>query len=80
MLEQLRRSLISVEANIVEGYALRTAAHSRNHYRITFGSAAESDILLQDCLELGYLPADLVSKAQPTLDRCMRTLRGLMKS
>jgi four helix bundle protein len=33
---------VSVEANIVEGYALDTEALFRKHLRIAFGSAAEA--------------------------------------
>ncbi len=78
IMEQLRRAVISIEANIVEGHALRTPAYFKKHARIAFGSAAESEILLQDCLELEYLPEALVNETLPVLNRCMRTLRGLL--
>jgi four helix bundle protein len=43
LLHQLRKAVISVEANIVEGYALGTPGYRLKHYRIAFGSAAEAE-------------------------------------
>jgi len=51
-LEQLRRSSLSVELNIVEGYAFGRSARCRNHFRIAFGSAAESKALIELLSEL----------------------------
>src|SRR5213080_2869130 len=45
LFDQLKRASISVEANIVEGYALGTPALCRRHLRIAFGSAAEAECL-----------------------------------
>src|SRR6266498_29780 len=41
--DQLRRASLSVEANLVEGYALGTPGLCRRHLRIAFGSAAEAE-------------------------------------
>src|SRR5438552_17848386 len=60
LFDQLRRAAISVEANIVEGYALNTIALCRRHLRIAFGSAAEAECLLRLASELGYLPEESV--------------------
>src|SRR5207302_4392172 len=38
IVDQLRRAAVSVEANIVEGYALGTAAQFKRHLRIALGS------------------------------------------
>jgi four helix bundle protein len=80
LFEQLRRAVISIEANIVEGYALGTRPYMLKHFRIAFGSAAESECLLRDAVELAYLPAATLDDVQPLLDRCMQTLRGLLRS
>jgi len=78
LLEQLRRAVISIEANLVEGYALRTPGYFSKHVRIAFGSAAEAEILLRNAGELNYLPDALLGDVLPRLDRCMKTLRGLL--
>jgi four helix bundle protein len=52
-LEQLRRASLSVELNIVEGFACGRGARCRHHLRIAFGSAAESVALLDLLVELG---------------------------
>src|SRR3989449_631684 len=53
LLDQLRRAAISIEANIVEGYALSTPLQFRRHLRIALGSAAETECLIETASELG---------------------------
>ena len=79
LLEQLRRAVISIEANIVEGHALNTPRYRFKHARIAFGSAAEADVLFQDAAELDYLPAALHDEGQPLLLRSQRLLRGMLR-
>ena len=43
LFDQLRRAALSVEANVVEGYALGTPLQFRRHLRIALGSAAEAE-------------------------------------
>ena len=52
--DQLRRAIVSIEANIVEGYALRTPLLFRRHLRIALGSAAEAECLVRVCAEMEY--------------------------
>ena len=77
--DQLRRAAISVEANIVEGYALGTPAQFKRHLRIALGSAAETEILLELAAESGYLPADVIGRTQPLVDETIATLFGLLR-
>lgn len=79
LLNQLRRAVISIEANIVEGYALGTRPYFAKHIRIAIGSAAESEILALNASDLSYLSNSLVSRMMPLLDECFRTLRGLLR-
>jgi len=60
LIDQLRRAALSIEANIVEGYALGTATLFRRHARIALGSAAEAQCLVRNMGELGYMPIDPV--------------------
>ena len=78
--DQLRRAALSVEANIVEGYALGTSALCGRHLRIAFGSAAEAECLIRVADELGYLPPDTCKELEGLLGRAMQTLRRLMRN
>src|SRR2546428_10609666 len=62
--EQLRRAAISVEANIVEGYALTTPALYRRHLRIGMGSAAGAEWLARIAGELAYLSGGFVEQIE----------------
>ena len=78
--EQIRRSVVSVEANIVEGYALGTPLQCRRHLRIAMGSAAEAECLTRLAGELGYLGEDVVKQSEQQLGDTMRALHGLIRS
>src|SRR5262245_11654939 len=80
LFDQLKRAAVSVEANIVEGYALGTPALCRRHFRIALGSAAEAESLARLAGELGYLPAETVRDLETLLGNSMRALYGLMRS
>lgn len=80
LFDQLRRATISVEANIVEGYALGSPALYRRHLRIAFGSAAEAECLVRCASELEYLPRTVVDEITELLDGAMRTLHGLLRN
>jgi four helix bundle protein len=79
LFDQLRRAAISVEANIVEGYALGTPLQFRRHLRIAMGSAAEAECLARVAGELRYLPEDVVHELERLLERTMATLHGLLR-
>jgi four helix bundle protein len=76
---QIRRAAISVEANIVEGYALDSTMQFRKHLRIAMGSAAEAECLVRAAAELAYLPADAATEIENLLGGTMRVLRGLLR-
>ena len=79
ILDQLRRAVISIETNIVEGYALATQAQCRKHLWIAFGSAAESECLVRIVAELGYLDSAVTTELETLLAGTLRTLRGLLR-
>ena len=79
LFDQLRRASISVEANIVEGYALGTPALCRRHLRIAFGSAAEAECLALAAAEANYLNRSVVQQLETMWGITMRELRLLLR-
>jgi len=80
LFDQMRRAALSVEANIVEGYALGSTAQFKRHLRIALGSAAEVECLARVAGEIGYLPADRVGELEGLTGRVIRTVRGLLNA
>jgi four helix bundle protein len=79
LFDQLKRAAISVEANIVEGYALGTPALCRRHLRIAFGSAAEAECLALAAGEAEYLEMSVVGQLETLFGGAMRALRELLR-
>ena len=78
--DQLRRAALSVDLNIVEGYALNTPAQFRRHIRIAIGSAAETERLLEIAERRGYLTAEQVEPLRRAVDGTLGPLFGLLRS
>ncbi|HYU09359.1 MAG TPA: four helix bundle protein [Gemmatimonadales bacterium] len=79
LFNQIRRATISIEANIVEGYALESTLQFRKHLRIAMGSAAEAECLVRAASELSYLSSDVATELENLLGGTMRVLRGLLR-
>lgn len=79
LFDQLKRAAVSVEANIVEGYALNTPGLCRRHFRIAFGSAAEAECEARLAGELRYLDGAVAKELEKIFGDAMRALRGLMR-
>ena len=71
---------MSVELNIVEGYALQTKPQFRRHLRIALGSAAEVDCLLNIAEELEYIPAADLAKLRQAADKTIAVAFGVLRS
>lgn len=80
LFDQLKRATISVEANIVEGYALGSPALCRRHLRIALGSAAEAECLALAAGEATYLDLSVVKALEKNLGDAMRALRLLLRA
>ena len=78
--DQLRRAAVSVEANIVEGYALGSRPQFRRHLRIALGSAAETECLIDLAQETGYLDAEIAGPLRKGADAALATLHGILRS
>src|SRR5690349_22986062 len=80
LFDQLRRATISIEANIVEGYALNTAPLCRRHIRIAIGSAAEAECLIRAVAEFEYMDAKAAKALEDSIGMALGALRGLFRS
>ena len=79
LFDQLRRAAISVECNIVEGYALGTTPLFRRHLRIAIGSAAETESLVRTAMETGYLSESCTKQMAVLLDEILGLLFAMMR-
>ena len=80
MVAQVRRSSLSVAANIVEGSAKRGPREFRRFIDIALGSMAETEYLLRAAKDLGYVPADRWTILDALVSRAGRCLSGLARS
>jgi four helix bundle protein len=79
VLDQLARAALSVELNIVEGYALGTRAQFLRHIRIAVGSAAEAECAIDIARILESLPADVTTRLAHLVDETLACLHGLLR-
>lgn len=75
---QIRRSAVSVGANIVEGSARSSEADYVRFLNIAYGSACELEYEISIANRLGYLPRD--SNVHVLASRACRALRGLVNA
>ena len=80
VVDQLRRAVVSIDVNIVEGYALGTVPLLRRHLRIALGSAAEAHRLLTIAADRGYLPSPRTTAFLHLADRTAACLFRLLRS
>lgn len=78
--DQLRRAVVSVPSNIVEGMG-RMAIKERIHFlTISYGSMVEVMCQLDISQSLGYITEQELKTAEEISDRLGRVLSGLRKS
>jgi four helix bundle protein len=77
---QIRRSAVSVEANIAECFSRRSSKEKTNFFHISLGSATETESHCLVAKDLGYIPLD----SWPVIERQIVTVNklcnGLIKS
>ena len=73
LVSQLRRSAISVPANIAEGYRKRGKADKLRYYNIAQGSISESMYYLVLAKDLEYAETDEMAKALDEIDVMLNT-------
>ena len=77
---QLRRSAVSVPANVAEGYGRRNTADYLRFLLIANGSLKELETHLLVCERLGLLPGANTEPALAAADRLGRMLAGLIRA
>lgn len=77
---QLRRAVLSIPLNIVEGYARSNKNEFRNFLRFSLGSLAETGYLLEFALRRKYLSETEYNEVIGLKERCGQLLWKLMKS
>jgi four helix bundle protein len=77
---QLRRSAISVGANLAEGCGRQTTPELARFVRIAMGSASELDYHLLLARDFGYLKAEIYRELSQELTRVRKMLAALLST
>lgn len=77
--DQVRRSAISIMANIAEGQGRNSDKEFANFLNFAHGSASETQSHLYIALDLGYLEKTGFNEIYALLDEISRMIMGLMK-
>ena len=80
MISQMRRAIVSVAANIVEGYTKSTTKDFIRYLDISLGSLAEIEFYFELSLELGYIDINIYNKFQEQRLEVARLMRSFQKS
>ncbi|HET6906551.1 MAG TPA: four helix bundle protein [Rhodanobacteraceae bacterium] len=80
LIQQLRRSVVSIPSNIAEGHARGATRDFGRFISISRGSFAEVETQLEMCSRLGMLGKESVSDILASCDELGRILTGLRKS
>ena len=77
---QMRRAVISVSANLAEGWGRGTRAELRRFAAISRGSLYEVEAEFDAAEDLEFLTPDALKPLRQTIDEISRMLTGLRKS
>ncbi len=77
---QIRRSAVSLPANIAEGACRRTTNAFMNHVSIALGSHAEFETCVEIAFRLGYLTESKKAEITVVSDSAGRLLNGLLRA
>ena len=80
LVSQVRRSAVSIPANIAEGAARKGVAEFNQFIHIALGSSSELDTELEISQRLGYIPDATWRELDDRLVEIDRMLIGLKKS
>ena len=77
---QIKRAVISIAANIVEGQASNSKRDFLNFLNMANRSLVESEYLIETALDLGYLSKDEYNELESSRIIVGNLLNGLMRS
>ncbi len=77
---QLRRAVLSIVLNIVEGYARNNKNEFRQFLRIALGSLAETEYLIYFAEKRKYISQNALVKVALLEEKCGKLLWGLLKA
>ena len=77
--DQIRRSSVSIMANISEGFGRRSDKEFSNFLNVAHGSVAETQSHLYVALDLGYIKENYFQELYELLNEVSRMLMGLTK-
>ena len=80
MRSQLTRSMVSVPANIAEGWTRETTRDKAHFLAIAQGSLAEAETLLTLCEQLGWFPANETTRLRNLMDEVSRMLTVMRRN
>ncbi|OGM05438.1 four helix bundle protein [Candidatus Woesebacteria bacterium GWB1_43_5] len=77
---QLRRAVLSVPLNIIEGYARNNKKEFRNFLRIAYASLVEVEYLIEFVYLQKYITEEEFERIENIRDECGRLLWRFLKS
>jgi len=77
MWSQITRAVVSVPANIAEGWTRESDKEKAQFLAIAQGSLAETETLLTLCEQIGWFPAEETRQLRQLLDEVSRMLTAL---
>jgi len=80
LIDQIRRAVVSIMANVAEGFSRYRIAETVMFYRTARGSLSEVKNHLYIALDLGYINSTEFKKLVETIDEIGKMLNGLINS
>ncbi|MGB3328516.1 MAG: four helix bundle protein [Thermomicrobiales bacterium] len=80
MRSQITRAVVSIPANIAEGWTRESSRERANHLSIAHGSLSETETLLTLCEDLGWFPVEQTTRARELLDEVSRMLATMRRN
>lgn len=80
LVSQIRRSTVSVAANIAEGFSRSGRAEKVRFYSMALGSLTESLSHAYISADLGYMPKTSLKKIEKAVAELHKMINGIIKS